>query len=94
MARSDYKIRAERDSAGMADEATLSIGDEEYVLSDLTVETQKQVGRVARLRDEIENLQVQLQEREVVLRAYSDAIVQAVKPVEDEDEDEDKAKIN
>jgi hypothetical protein len=37
---------------------------------------------------------MQLQEREVVLRAYSDAIVQAVKPVEDEDEDEDKAKIN
>ena len=72
------------------DEATLSIGDEEYVLSELTVETQRQVGRVARLRNEIENLQVQLQEREVVLKAYSDAIVQAVKPVEDEDE----AKVN
>ena len=72
------------------DEAKISIGDEEYVLSELAVETQKQVGRVARLRNEIENLQVQLQEREVVLKAYSDAIVQAVKPVEDEDE----AKVN
>ena len=76
----------------MADEATLSIGDEEYVLSELAVETQKQVGRVARLRDEIGELQMQIQERQVVLKAYSDAIVQAVKPVEDEDEDQ--AKIN
>ena len=67
-------------------ETTISIGDEEYVLSELAVETQKQVGRVARLRNEIENLQVQLQERQVVLKAYSDAIVQAVKPVEDEEE--------
>ena len=88
MARSDYKTRAERDSAGMDDEATLSIGDEEYVLSDLTVETQWQVGRIARLRGEIEELQMQIQERQVVLKAYSDAIVQAVKPVEDE------AKVN
>ena len=70
----------------MADEATISIGDEEYVLSDLTVETQRQVGRIARLRGEIEELQMQIQERQVVLKAYSDAIVQAVKPVEDEDE--------
>ena len=76
----------------MADEATISIGDEEYVLSDLTVETQRQVGRIARLRDEIGELQMQIQERQVVLKAYSDAIVQAVKPVEDEDEDQ--AKIN
>ena len=76
----------------MADEATISIGDEEYVLSDLTVETQWQVGRIARLRDEIGELQMQIQERQVVLKAYSDAIVQAVKPVEDEDEDQ--AKIN
>ena len=76
----------------MADEATISIGDEEYVLSDLTVETQWQVGRIARLRGEIEELQMQIQERQVVLKAYSDAIVQAVKPVEDEDED--KAKVN
>ena len=39
---------------------------------------------------------MQIQERQVVLKAYSDAIVRAVKPVEDEDEDEDedKAKIN
>ena len=72
------------------DEAKISIGDEEYVLSDLTVETQWQVGRIARLRGEIEELQMQLQERQVVLKAYSDAIVQAVKPVEDEDE----AKVN
>jgi len=42
------------------------------------------------LRDEIGELQMQIQERQVVLKAYSDAIVQAVKPVEDED----KAKIN
>ena len=76
----------------MADEAKISIGDEEYVLSDLTVETQWQVGRIARLRDEIGELQMQIQERQVVLKAYSDAIVQAVKPVEDEDEDQ--AKIN
>ena len=76
----------------MADEATISIGDEEYVLSDLTVETQWQVARIARLRGEIEELQMQIQERQVVLKAYSDAIVQAVKPVEDEDED--KAKVN
>ena len=71
----------------MADEATISIGDEEYVLSDLTVETQRQVGRIARLRGEIEELQMQIQERQVVLKAYSDAIVQAVKPVEDEEEE-------
>ena len=76
----------------MDDEATISIGDEEYVLSELTVETQRQVGRIARLRGEIEELQMQIQERQVVLKAYSAAIVQAVKPVEDEDED--KAKVN
>ena len=71
----------------MVDEAKISIGDEEYVLSDLTVETQRQVGRIARLRGEIEELQMQIQERQVVLKAYSDAIVQAVKPVEDEEEE-------
>jgi|TARA_R110000824_G_scaffold39008_1_gene118531 hypothetical protein len=74
--------------AASSREATLSIGDEEYVLADLTVGTQRQVGRIARLRDEIEELQMQIQERQIVLKAYSDAIVQAVKPVDT------KAKVN
>ena len=71
----------------MGDEATLTIGEEEYLMSELTVETQKHVGRIANLRGEIEELQIQIQERQVVLKAYSEAIVQAVNPVEEEEEE-------
>lgn len=65
----------------MESEHTLSIGDEQYVLSELAVETQKQVGRISELRDEIGRLQMQIQERQIILKAYSDAIVRSVKPV-------------
>ncbi len=69
----------------MSEEQTITINDEEHNVSDLTVETQMHVARVAEIRQEIARLQMQINERQVVLKAYGDAIVNAVKPAEDEE---------
>ncbi len=69
----------------MSEEQTITIDNEEHNVSELTVETQMHVARVAEIRQEIARLQMQINERQVVLNAYGDAIVNAVKPAEDED---------
>jgi uncharacterized sporulation protein YeaH/YhbH (DUF444 family) len=69
----------------MSEEQKIVINDEEHNVSDLTVETQMHVARVAEIRQEIARLQMQINERQVVLNAYRDAIVNAVKPAEDEE---------
>lgn len=69
----------------MSEQQTIIIDNEEHNVSDLTVETQMHVARVAELRREISQMQMQIQEREVLLNAYSNAIVESVKAVEDED---------
>jgi len=69
----------------MSEEQKIVINDEEHNVSDLTVETQMHVARVAEIRQEIARLQMQINERQVVLNAYGDAIVNAVKPAEDEE---------
>ena len=69
----------------MSEQQTIVINDEEHNVSELTVETQMHVARVAEIRQEIARLQMQINERQVVLNAYGEAIVNAVKPAEDEE---------
>jgi hypothetical protein len=69
----------------MSERQTIVINDEEHNVSELTVETQMHVARVAEIRQEIARLQMQINERQVVLNAYGEAIVNAVKPAEDEE---------
>jgi len=69
----------------MSEEQTIVINDEEHNVSELTVETQMHVARVAEIRQEIARLQMQINERQVVLNAYGEAIVNAVKPAEDQE---------
>ena len=69
----------------MSEEQTIVINDEEHNVSELTAETQMHVARVAEIRQEIARLQMQINERQVVLNAYGEAIVNAVKPAEDEE---------
>jgi len=69
----------------MSEEQTIVINDEEHNVSELTVETQMHVARIAEIRQEIARLQMQINERQVVLNAYGEAIVNAVKPAGDEE---------
>ena len=64
-------------------EQTVTINEEEHNVSELAVETQAHIARVNELRQEISRLQMQISELEVVLQAYTTAIVEAVKPVEE-----------
>ncbi len=75
----------------MSEEQKIVINDEEHNVSDLTVETQMHVARVAEIRQEIARLQMQINERQVVLNAYRDAIINAVKPAEDEESEAEVA---
>ena len=75
----------------MSEEQKIVINDQEHNVSDLTVETQMHVARVAEIRQEIARLQMQINERQVVLNAYGDAIVNAVKPAEDEESEAEVA---
>jgi len=70
----------------MDEEQKIVVNDEEHNVSELTVETQMHIARVTELRQEISRLEMQINERQVVLNAYSEAIVNAVKPVEEEAE--------
>ena len=67
----------------MSEEQIIVIDNEEHNLSELAVETQMNVARVNELRQEIGRLQMQISEREVVLHAYTKAIVESVQPVEE-----------
>jgi hypothetical protein len=69
----------------MSEEQTIVINDEEHNVSELTVETQMHVARIAEIRQEIARLQMQINERQVVLNAYGEAVVNAVKSAGDEE---------
>jgi|TARA_R100001460_G_scaffold53514_3_gene92579 hypothetical protein len=67
----------------MSEEQTIVVNDEEYKFGDLKVETQAHIARVAEIRREIATLQQQIAERNVLLQAYTQSIVEGVKPVEE-----------
>ena len=64
----------------------ITINETEHKLHDLPLESQQHVARVTQLRQEIANLQMQINERQLVLQGYTNAIVEAVTPAEDEAE--------
>ena len=64
-------------------EQTVTINEEEHNVSELAVETQAHIARVNELRREISTLKMQTNERELLLQAYTRAIVEGVKPVEE-----------
>ena len=67
----------------MSEEQTIVIDNEEHKLSELDVSTQANIARVNELRREISTLKMQTNERELLLQAYTRAIVESVKPVEE-----------
>ena len=67
----------------MSEEKTIVINDEKYNFGDLKVETQAHIARVAEIRREIAALQQQIAERNVLLQAYTQSIVEGVQPVEE-----------
>ena len=70
----------------MSEEQTIVIDNEEHKLSELDVSTQTNIARVNELRREISTLKMQTNERELLLQAYTRAIVESVKPVEEAEE--------
>ena len=72
----------------MSEEQTITIDNEEHNLSELDVSTQANIARVNELRREISTLKMQTNERELLLQAYTRAIVEGVKPVEEAEEAE------
>jgi len=67
----------------MSEEKTVTINDEEHNLSELDVSTQANIARVNEIRREIASLKMQTNERELLLQAYTRAIVESVAPVEE-----------
>ena len=72
----------------MSEEQIIVIDNEEHKLSELDVSTQANIARVNELRREISTLKMQTNERELLLQAYTRAIVESVKPVEEAEEAE------
>ena len=72
----------------MSEEQIIVIDNEEHNLSELDVSTQANIARVNELRREISALKMQTNERELLLQAYTRAIVEGVKPVEEAEEAE------
>ena len=72
----------------MSEEQTITIENEKHNLSELDVSTQANIARVNELRREISTLKMQTNERELLLQAYTRAIVEGVKPVEEAEEAE------
>ena len=67
----------------MSEEQIIVIDNEEHKVSELDVSTQANIARVNELRREISTLKMQTNERELLLQAYTRAIVEGVKPVEE-----------
>ena len=67
----------------MSEEQTIVIDNEEHKLSELDVSTQANIARVNELRREVAALKMQTNERELLLQAYTRAIVESVAPVEE-----------
>jgi len=72
----------------MSEEQIIVIDNEEHKVSELDVSTQANIARVNELRREISTLKMQTNERELLLQAYTRAIVEGVKPVEEAEEAE------
>jgi len=70
----------------MSEEQIIVIDNEEHKLSELDVSTQANIARVNELRREISTLKMQTNERELLLQAYTRAVVESVKPVEEAEE--------
>ena len=68
---------------------TINIGQQEYKLEELPVTTQADVNRIAGLRQEAAQLEMRLRETNVLISAYSNAVTEAVKPVEEAEEEVD-----
>ena len=71
----------------MSEEQIIVIDNEEHKLSELDVSTQANIARVNELRREISTLKMQTNERELLLQAYTRAIVESVKPVEETEQE-------
>ena len=69
----------------MSEENKVVINDEEYNFGDLKVETQAHIARVAEIRREIATLQQQIAERNVLLQAYTQSIVEGVSALDEDD---------
>ena len=69
----------------VSEENKVVINDEEYNFGDLKVETQAHIARVAEIRREIATLQQQIAERNVLLQAYTQSIVEGVSAVDEDD---------
>ena len=67
----------------MSEEQIITIDNEEHNLSELDVSTQANIARVNEIRREIASLKMKTNERELVLQAYTRAIVESVAPVEE-----------
>jgi hypothetical protein len=58
----------------------ITINGEEFELASLELNTQKQISRVVTLRNEIAALEMQINERNILLAAYGTVVAEAVKP--------------
>ena len=71
----------------MSEENKVTIDGEEYSFEGLTVETQANIARVNELRREVSSLQIQVNERQALLKMYIQAISDSVKSVDDEEDE-------
>jgi|TARA_R110000803_G_scaffold43915_1_gene93253 hypothetical protein len=69
----------------------ITINDQEYSLEDLAVESQLNVRRISALRQELGSLEMQAQEKKVLIQAYSDAVIRSVSVVEEDQAQEESA---
>ena len=69
----------------------ITINDQEYSLEDLAVESQLNVRRISALRQELGSLEMQAQEKKVLIQAYSDAVIRSVSVVEEDQAREESA---
>ena len=64
----------------MSDKNTVTINEQEFDVAELSINTQAHIARVAQLRNEIMNLQMQINERQVLVDTYGKTIVKDVMP--------------
>ena len=69
----------------------ITINDQEYSMEDLAVESQLNVRRISALRQELGSLEMQAQEKKVLIQAYSDAVIRSLSVVEEDQAQEESA---
>jgi len=69
----------------MTDKNTVTINEQEFDVAELSITTQVHINRVANLRNEITNLQMQIAEKQILVESYGKAIVEAVAPNDEEE---------